>query len=1500
MSTKTHLKYLLFGLCLIIFLSVSITNGVMASLDNEKDDLVDAIEEGIVNANSLLEQTLILEKTGAEEASSLSNTYGRYYDLPYGRKAALISSTPIQFKKPDGKYEFVDNRIVSITNHDKYQYKNASHAFSVFFPEKPNKDTDILFETPYRTQIHLWNESELWYVNPSGARSFFYQAENSFGKPDRNSIRYSGRYPGISEIFSLRFEGIKHSIEIDQLPSSLDNISEGILEFEERVILPEGAILSIEGTTQSDNFITEHRIDVVDSTGESLGYFPSPWARDNGSLDLDIPEQKLSYNVIFFDQQTIALAVRIPFYWLKDSIRSYPVTIDSSYYYYENHSYDDCYQLGADSQNYNADYFGVGYSSDYGLPYFSALMTMHEVNIPPGSTINYSSLNYYPYQDHSNTTSFKLQFENTDNADACANENPSNRSYVSHSVGSSSYSTNWTGGTLRYIEDLSASLQDVIDRPGWSTGNSVGLGWLTYTADGSPRYVYSYDGGYAPFLYVEYTEPEIRIEPPVGAGPEFSFTKIARSAPLSSESTNSPFIIQYSNNYTNLAINYKSGVPIHHEINNFDLFEIKDGKTNLEGEPNQPLLPVSYLHVLVPQDSRYVRVDNVSVSSTQLPGTYSILPSPELEPTCGSSRPETYLINRSKDFSNIKANEMWPAEPVEYVNTLVIRGYKFLVFKISPLQYNPATGIIIQNEQIQFSPGLTFDDPIALTYKTHSDEFSGLTKQISDNPTDLNLLYPVGEDPSPTNPDVEYLIITSSSMVSNFQALADWKTSKGTSAVVLTTDIIYANYSGSDNQEKIKSAIVDYTQNEGTIWVLLGGDNTIVPDRDCYGKVNTSDGLVIDNTIPTDLYYSGLDDMNWDDDGDANACEASGDTIDFGADVFLGRAPVRTGGEANAFVTKVMKYQDDPPAGNFAEEMILIGVELWNTWDGRSDADWRSEKMYTEFIDPYWNPERLRFYDTNTDFGGADYNVTVTNLQTQINDGYNHIFMATHGSTSSWSMESGSSFVSSYATSLTNTGKEGIVYTMACNTNGFDHSSIDPCLSEAFIRNANGGAVAYIGSSRFGWGWGNLSDNLGPSFQYASQFYKQLFTGSLSSGSGNADPNDYPNHLGAVHAGHKLYYSGSSNIEGAMRWLQFSLNLMGDPQLEILTQDPNHFTIYNDGTSPLQITDIIKQNSSTWLTVTPQEPIPLEIEPGESVNVGISIDSTGLSSNLYNDRILVYSNDADKSPYPAGDPNDPNGGVDVRLEVTSASQPDLTATAPTPSVIPPYYVGQQVNWSVTVTNNGDGAAQASHVGYYLGDSCSDTSNYLSSDSTSALSPGEYDTASYLYTFEAGDVGTSKYFVVKADYQDEEPDEEFENNNTNCYGPFEVRPAGGITLNPTGGLQTSESGGFDTFTIVLDSLPTANVTIGISSSDTAEGSVSTSSVTFTPSNWYIPQTITVTGVDDTVLDGDIAYTIITASAVSSDLAYNGINPIDVSVTNIDNETHFYIYIPIILR
>ncbi|WP_029630673.1 DUF4347 domain-containing protein, partial [Zavarzinella formosa] len=112
---------------------------------------------------------------------------------------------------------------------------------------------------------------------------------------------------------------------------------------------------------------------------------------------------------------------------------------------------------------------------------------------------------------------------------------------------------------------------------------------------------------------------------------------------------------------------------------------------------------------------------------------------------------------------------------------------------------------------------------------------------------------------------------------------------------------------------------------------------------------------------------------------------------------------------------------------------------------------------------------------------------------------------------------------------------------------------------------------------------------------------------------------------------------------------------------------------------------------------------------------------------------------------------------------------------------------------------------------------------------------------------------------------------------------------GFVVSPPSATTTTEAGGSASFSVALSTQPTGNVTIPVSSSNTGEGTADKTFLTFTPANWNVPQTVTVTGVDDQVVDGNQPYTIVLGTAASTDPNYNGLNPPDVSLTNLDNDT-----------
>ncbi|MBX9258963.1 DUF4347 domain-containing protein [Desmonostoc muscorum CCALA 125] len=186
-----------------------------------------------------------------------------------------------------------------------------------------------------------------------------------------------------------------------------------------------------------------------------------------------------------------------------------------------------------------------------------------------------------------------------------------------------------------------------------------------------------------------------------------------------------------------------------------------------------------------------------------------------------------------------------------------------------------------------------------------------------------------------------------------------------------------------------------------------------------------------------------------------------------------------------------------------------------------------------------------------------------------------------------------------------------------------------------------------------------------------------------------------------------------------------------------------------------------------------------------------------------------------------------------------------------------------------------------------------TVDYNTANNT-AIANVDYTPATGTITFNPGIISQTIAVPILDDFVAESSEGFFINltNPTNAtiadnqgIGTISDNDIAGITISPTTALVTTEAGGTANFSIQLDTQPTANVTLNLTSSKVSEGTVSVSSVTFTAANWNTPQIITVTGVDDGVADDNTLYQIITAKAVSIDTKYNNFNADDVDVVNI---------------
>ena len=101
---------------------------------------------------------------------------------------------------------------------------------------------------------------------------------------------------------------------------------------------------------------------------------------------------------------------------------------------------------------------------------------------------------------------------------------------------------------------------------------------------------------------------------------------------------------------------------------------------------------------------------------------------------------------------------------------------------------------------------------------------------------------------------------------------------------------------------------------------------------------------------------------------------------------------------------------------------------------------------------------------------------------------------------------------------------------------------------------------------------------------------------------------------------------------------------------------------------------------------------------------------------------------------------------------------------------------------------------------------------------------------------------------------------------------------------------SESGTSDTLSVSLNAAPNSDVVLVATTSDVDEAVVSMSPITFTPSNWDVPQTITVTGVDDDFADGEqLSIVRFSIDDLLSDSEFHALSDTVIGVHTTDDET-----------
>lgn len=572
-------------------------------------------------------------------------------------------------------------------------------------------------------------------------------------------------------------------------------------------------------------------------------------------------------------------------------------------------------------------------------------------------------------------------------------------------------------------------------------------------------------------------------------------------------------------------------------------------------KPGEPELPSKSVQLLLPPGEQAVNVSIVVGQKIDLLGEYKVYPRQRPYPIGYQGKVE-FTEPNPKIYSS---NKPFPEKLHTEIQTQYLKGHSIVLLNIFPVQYIPASGKISYFTEmrvlIETEPTTEAENSFNHFYRVDKKTKSRV-KHIVDNPEQIEF-YPA--ESKIRNGNNKYVIITSSTYSSSFASFADFKTKQGYNVLIKTVEDIYSDpaFNGVDNQDEIRNFIKYTYLYLGTEYVLLGGDVEIVPHRGFY--VNA--GGEIEPDIPADLYYAALDRVgsgtgpDWDVDDNGRWGENS--EADYYAEVYIGRISADSGTEFSSALNKQMMYQQSPVASDL-EKAIMAGELLDSsplTWGGTYKDQIKNGGTYDGY--------------TTTGFPGSftiqtqyerDGSWSWTDLRDKMNAGTNIINHHGHSSPN-FNMK----FYRSYVTNsnLTSNGTSHnfyIIYTQGCYPASFDNrwwdggygsengdlsDEYDPedCIAEKFTTISNG-CVAFIGNSRYGW---YLPGGTDVGSQYLDrQFFDALFGENIYK---LGEMNDDSKEDGA-----------SQCSDSYFRWSYYTVNLLGDPSLDVWTDTPGTLT----------------------------------------------------------------------------------------------------------------------------------------------------------------------------------------------------------------------------------------------------------------------------------------------------------------------------------------------------
>jgi len=173
--------------------------------------------------------------------------------------------------------------------------------------------------------------------------------------------------------------------------------------------------------------------------------------------------------------------------------------------------YDDAFAYAADGENYTNEYVICGQYTGYSAPFITGVFRFANVSIPQGTVISSAYLRVQAYLNGTGNSKFTIQGEDYDSSDVLYDgEWLADRTLTTASA-TWTVSSAWVMDGVYTSPDLKTIVQEIVDRPGWSSGNALSIHLRNALSSGGYQIPFSKEGVAAQAAYGSYSSAELIV-----------------------------------------------------------------------------------------------------------------------------------------------------------------------------------------------------------------------------------------------------------------------------------------------------------------------------------------------------------------------------------------------------------------------------------------------------------------------------------------------------------------------------------------------------------------------------------------------------------------------------------------------------------------------------------------------------------------------------------------------------------------------------------------------------------------------------------------------------------------------------------------------------------------------------------------------------------------------------------------------------------------------------